>query len=435
MKQIIIDYFWRKWWIIVPLLLAEIFVVRLSGSTMGLDVYAILLLAVFLGPVLLSYDLQRGFTRVLMTLPVTGRQIGRAWWLSTVGLPSLLLAAATVLSTIVPIEGGQTGLLFLNWLMQFLFLGFLFCLLSFLPGSYHGSWPERIRGGFFGTLWGLSFSGGFWLFHGFSWSHPLNAEIFMAATAVLTIVGWFRAERMVVQRGSFRLGAEVVRPRSAQYKAPAGFGGLPFLWQRLLLRLGWFGVGLVGWALGTIVLIGFMEGWSPESFRHFLKNMTPMLGMWSLIFVYLYLVLPTMTHLRFLRTLPISTSVLAGTIVLFPVGSVLIFGLVGTLLGGGARIWASCLMSVVAIALLVPFCLWKGSGKGTYLTLLGFVMVSAMSRVLFDSIQIPLMAAILVSLPIIAIAWEVTRRLLGSSSKAYHVRPWVPVGWGGGRCS
>jgi hypothetical protein len=160
-----------------------------------------------------------------------------------------------------------------------------------------------------------------------------------------------------------------------------------------------------------------------------------MVGMWSLIFVYMYLVLPTATHLRFLRTLPISTPVLAGTLVLFPVGSVLVFGLVGTLFGGGAGIWASCLMSVVAIAVFVPFCLWNGSGKGTYLTLLGFVMVSAMSRVLFDSIKIPLMTTILISLPIIAVAWEVTRRLLGSSSKAYRVRPWVPAGWGGGRWS
>jgi hypothetical protein len=62
-------------------------------------------------------------------------------------------------------------------------------------------------------------------------------------------------------------------------------------------------------------------------------------------------------------------------------------------------------------------------------------MVSAMSRELFDSIEIPLMATILDSLPIIAIAWEITRRLLSSSSKAYHVRPWVPAGWGGARWS
>jgi hypothetical protein len=435
MKQIILDHLWRKSWIIIPILFAEIFVVREFGTNGHHLEFVLFQLPLFLGAFLLSYDLQRGFTRGLMALPVTAGQIGRAWWLSTVGVPASLLASATALSAIVRLEGGQTGLLFLNCLIQILFLGSLFYILSLMPAGYQGTWQEKVRGGFLGALWGLSFSGGILLFGDFSWSNPFKAEVFMAVGAVLTVAGWFRAERMVLQRGAFRVGAQVTPSGSAQYKAPAGFGGLPFLWQRLLLRLGWFGLGLIGWALGTIVLIGVMEGRSPESSRHFLERETPMVGMWSLIFVYMYLVLPTMTHLRFLRTLPISTSVLAATLVLFPIGSVLIFGLVGTLLGGGAGIWASCLMSVVAIAVFVPVCLRNGTGKGTYFTLLGFVMVSAMSRELFDSIEIPLMATILDSLPIIAIAWEITRRLLSSSSKAYHVRPWVPAGWGGARWS
>jgi len=435
MKQIIIDHFWRKSWIVIPILLVELFVVREFGTTTRHDEFIFLLLPMYIGPSLLSYDLQQGFTRALMALPVTAGQIGRAWWLSTVGVPALLLAAATGLSAIVPLEGGQSGLLFLNCLVQVLLLGSCFCVWSFMPANYQGSWPEKVRGGFMGALWGLSFGGGIAFFRGFSWSNPLKAEVFMGISAILMAVGWFRAERMVLQRGAVRPGAQATTSKSAPYRVPAGFGGVPYLWRSLLLRLGWYGLVFVGWMILATVLIGIMGGrpWQhplrhPESIAH-------MFGFASLFLVCLVAIPPILAHLRLLRTLPISTSILAATLVLFPAGSILAFGVACAAIGGGHQILGSYLVPVVAVAVLVPVFVCLGISRGTYFALIGFVVVSAMAQDFFDSTNVPPTVAALVAVFAIALAWEITRRVLRSSSQAYRVRSSTFGNWGGMRWS
>ena len=39
------------------------------------------------------FDLSRGAVRVLLTLPLTARQIGRSWWFANVFIPAIMVAA------------------------------------------------------------------------------------------------------------------------------------------------------------------------------------------------------------------------------------------------------------------------------------------------------------------------------------------------------
>jgi len=72
---------------------------RHSGVVVhGRQFEILVLFTIFTGAFLLQIDLQRGHTRVLRALPVTAKQFARAWWLVSVGLPALFLAAITGLA-------------------------------------------------------------------------------------------------------------------------------------------------------------------------------------------------------------------------------------------------------------------------------------------------------------------------------------------------
>jgi len=437
MKQIILDHLWRKSRIIASLLLIELVAVRPFGTTAHCDIpWLALLLSIYLGPSLLSSDQRRGLTRALMALPVTAKQIGRAWWLSTVGVPALLLTATTGLSAIVPVEGGRTGLLFLNCLMQILFLGSLFGLSSLMVAGDQGGWHERTRRGFwrgfFGTIWRLAIAAGILLLLlDFSWSDPFRAGILVAAGSVLTITGWFLAERMVWRRGAYRPNAQATASRLAQYKAPAGCGGLPFLWQGLLIPLGWLGLAFVGW----LVLAGMFQGRSLRFPPQLVEVNVILFSPISFLFVYAFVVVPVVTQLRFLRTLPISASIFAATLVLIPSGSIIFFGFVFAALGGGDLVLGS-LLTAAAAAVFVPLFVWRGLGTVTFLPVVLLVIMGAITfPILFMFFELtdgPPIWTVPFSIIVIAISWEITRRVLRSSSKAYRVDPLVTSDWGGG---
>ena len=77
MKRIILDYFRRWGWLWIIIIISHFilcwFAIRNSESSKHL-----FLDAVFIGAWLLSFDLQRGYTRVIPTLPLSVKQIAHA---------------------------------------------------------------------------------------------------------------------------------------------------------------------------------------------------------------------------------------------------------------------------------------------------------------------------------------------------------------------
>ena len=63
-----------------------------SGPKAPFEFWAFLL-ALWAGATLLSFDFRKGALRAIAVLPLTGRQLGRGWWLATVPIPAFTLAA------------------------------------------------------------------------------------------------------------------------------------------------------------------------------------------------------------------------------------------------------------------------------------------------------------------------------------------------------
>jgi len=97
MKHIICDHVRRWWWLWLASCAVCILTVGV-GQPLKPDFSNLFFfpLAMYLGVSQLSFDLTKGeVPRVLRTLPVSAREVGRAWWWASVGLPGLTLAALT----------------------------------------------------------------------------------------------------------------------------------------------------------------------------------------------------------------------------------------------------------------------------------------------------------------------------------------------------
>ena len=95
MKPILRDYFRRWWWVwaIVLPVNAAMLVSECVAHQRG-NYTTFFPMGIFLGSVLLAMDLQRGGTRVFLSLPVTVGQLARSWWLAAVALPALAVLLA-----------------------------------------------------------------------------------------------------------------------------------------------------------------------------------------------------------------------------------------------------------------------------------------------------------------------------------------------------
>ena len=426
MKQIIIDHLRRKWWIIVPLLLMEIFFVHLLGVKLRQQDFMFVLVPVYLGPSLLDYDRRRGLTRVLRMLPVTARQIGRAWWLSTVGVPAVLLAATTAFSAIVLFDIPPWRMLSLNCLMQIVLLGSFFCSSSFALAGDRISRHKKAWGWFFVALW----IGGILLFlENYSTSNPVTATIYIGVGAILTIIGWIRAERVVWQGGVHESDVPGARSEPVRYEVPAGFGGLLFLLQKMLDPLVWCGLLFVGWMILTRIFHGLSSEppWQDSGIGMILFCVA------SLMLAYVFAVIPVLTHLRFLRALPISASILAAALVFVPSGLLLVFAVVFAAIGENSLLLGSVL-AAAAVAVFIPIFVWRGFGTATFSpAFILVVQIAIMVPIFFRLGNAPLMFAIVFAIVAILLSWQITRSVIRHSSQAYHAHPSVigDQGWVG----
>jgi hypothetical protein len=447
MKRIILDYF-RRWWLVLTAILIAYFAFQAfsihenSSQTPDDQIVASVQHTIntihntFIFPILmvlgflLMWDIQRGLARVLTSMPVTTRQIGRAWWMASVALPAMalgviglfaLLLFASRTNAMISLENYLMG-----WILATLYLGAIFGALTFMTTTIPDTFADRIRTLLPNSLFALTIFG--FMFLKLETLTMTQTMLIFATYVILSVLGWFRSERMVLQRAGFRPAAQHSQKQPVQHKIPQGFGGLPFLWQSLLIRLGYFGLAFIGWMILTMILMEGMAGRLPRSPGQFFEAATPGISTFFYFFIYIFVLLPVVVHLRFLRTLPISISALAATLVFFPVGIILAIGLVFTAFVGGFP--TSCLIGVSLAAICVPLMIWHGSGTGTYSALVVLVMVTSLAPMFFHTTKIPPIIGILISIFVIVLAWEITRRLLRCSSKAYHVQPMALNAWG-----
>ena len=453
MKRIILDYF-RRWWLVLTAILIANFVFQAfsihenSSQTSNDQIVAsvqhiintiyntcIFQILMVLG-FLLMWDIQHGLPRVLTSMPVTTRQIGRAWWLASVALPAMavgviglfaLLLFAGRTNAMISLENYLTG-----WILATLYLGAIFGALTFMTTTIPNTFIERIRVGFPNSLFVFTIMGIIVLQLGTL--TLIQTTLIFAAYVILGILGWFRAERMVLQRTGFRLVAQSSDKKPTQHKIPRGFGGLPYLAQKIFVQMTLIGLAITSWMTLWMSFFHFSHG---QNHSQAVVSMTVDFGSIPYVFALLFFISPIVFQLRFLRTLPISSSALAATFVFLPVFSIAAVGMIVTALASHVADEVVILHTVngflmlgAKAAIMVSLIVWRGLDALTYLFIFLMVISDSLASLGMTLIfhlgtgtpEHPLWINSTVFSLCVAASFALTFRLLAKSSNAYRVR-------------
>lgn len=445
MRRLMLDHF-RRWSRVLAL--CAVFALMQGWFIASSAEYAfefwIFLLALWTGANLLSFDLRRGVVRAIAVLPLTARQIGRGWWLATVGIPAIALAALLFLGAaafyafhpdmILPMDRLAMASLFI-----LLWLGILFTTIFPTPGFF-GKGRERVLTGLFAALSFMMLFGGMVFFQDTS-KNPIKFGILLGVGALLTVVGWLRAERFVLGRASFRLAALQSQNPRGRHRAPGGYGGIPFLLSTTCIRAFLYLAAMAA----LMVLCDCWNGQrtSPPANIEFFAPMGSFMSCWFIIFFQLMTVL---RQLRSLRTLPISATRLAAVMIALAILPLMALGALGA--GAAWLAWGTPVARLVltsytfilgAAALCVFFAVWQGTGTQIsvlmVLTMFAFQQLTLWLPRLFHYPKIPFMLTGPIVACCVLLAFLLTRRSLLHSNHAYRAQAnsfgSVPWGMGG----
>lgn len=455
MKRIIIDHFrrWRFALIFIGIIyfLFVGFFAREAGSEiqstavvthLHQTIFTIFIFQIilFLG-FFLIYDLQHGFARVLIALPLTTKQIGRALWVASVALPALALMVIGLLALLIFPIGTSKTISPENYLIGCILaaptLGAVFGALTFtttwiIPVTF----ADRIRV-FFSNLIFLFPIFGFLFFQENPQTMTRTILLF-SALAILSIIGWFRAEKMVLNRAGLRPVSRLPITQTGQYGVPAGFGGIPFL---ILKTTG--NAFLMYLFLIAVMLAVPMFTNGHHTFQESIKINAGgyNLAIFSAWAVGLFQIFPIFIQLRLLRTLPISTTRLAAVLVFLPAASFALFSIaIGAFFLpfiGQARaleVAAFFLIPLTMMSVGTSVIAWFGLERNVLALfalciLFGIVFVPLW----FNLDKVPLSVKCASVALLVLISFFVTRFSLARRSKAYRVNLSNLVAWGGRR--
>jgi hypothetical protein len=451
MKRLILDYYRRWCWVLLVCAFVEF---TIGWSTSGspdnniFDSASIFQfqLVLFSGALLLSFDLQRGVARTVTALPLTTRQIGRAWWLATVLIPTIALAAvlysgAGVCFLLHPGNAFSAERLAMICLVNLLWLGATFTIIFSTTWGYRGQWWANARNIFITILFALMIGGGFMFFRDVS-IHSIKFASFLGVAGVLTVAGWILAEQFVLGRASFRLAALQSKDPRGQHRAPSGYGGIPYLIGTTFVRSLLISLAMSMFVMMPLFLILLGD---LKSLKQVIESIAGMGIMIPFYLIIIFAIIPTLLQIRLLRTLPMSvtklTAVMIGLVLLPLIAVGAIFaGISGLTSGTPAAImiirsYALILAPAVMCVVLVG---WLGAGRDALSlmisTMILFQIVTARGQSFFTNREIPFSLISVIVGVTVALAFLLTRHSLMHSSKTYrvHANPFGTV-WGAGR--
>jgi len=448
MKRILVDMLRRRWWLFVAL---PVFSSPLLAP--GLQVLMALAVIVFcyLGALILAAsELGQGVARCYAALPVSGRTVSRTLWLEYVVLLPLCYLCLEFLGCIG--SGGTAArllLLFSTGLLGMGFLGVLWMIgLLYRPAGTSGHFSTDawafIRGWLALILMLAVLAATVYLAGGppkprhgdakllrsiarvfseklLETQDPVRALILGAALVAIGLsyrlsamtTGKMMLFPMGTQRRVFVHGTRqpvVFRPRILGYLWPWFKGAGAFLWAIFIscVAVYWPGIG--------------MEREIPGVIDNLLQEHTLVTGF--MMFVLLLLLVSTgvwLNCIRVLRSLPLSSTRLTAWVLSMPVLGFFLIALTlaialhapgqAELLARFLRALVLCLsVSCVGCALLA---------RTGYIALLLIVPASAVLPYLADKLP---HGTVLLSVLLIALGFTLFRRVIASSSAAYHRR-------------
>jgi hypothetical protein len=433
MKQIIADHFLRHWFLWSFFCLIN-FTIGLLLSNFGgtTPSFFYLMFAFILGPNLWLSELQKGYPRVVLGLPITAQQIGQSlWWLS-VGFASLLLAGFSLLGMLSARAFFSSNLSFGAWmlyvLINSLMYGTVFWLFSGAPSRPSDTWLKKTGGSFYGVAtWALVIGGVYFFCKD---GHPtlIKLATFFLGCGTLSMLGWFRAEGLIVGCGECRTSSKQLNTSPGQFKASNGFGGIPYIFWTAFLSVWFFGVIF----LIAINLLGLFTNHQFD-WHHLTQNLSGG-GMFPLFFIIMFSLLSLSQNLRFLRTMPVSSARLAATLL-----SVYILPLLTLCLAITALAWKEAgtveyisffkleLLAVAPASVFVTVSIWNTEGNFVKSILLVIVILVTLvpafyQLTLMNGRGLPFWFVILFDAMTVSLSQWSTCQIIAKSSSAYRAR-------------
>jgi hypothetical protein len=441
MKRLMLDYFCRWAWVLALVGILEFglgwFIANHPEANFE---FWGLMLALWTGANLLSFDLRRGIVRAVAPLPLTARQIGRSWWLATVPIPAIALAAllfsgAGTFYHFHPTKVFPADRLAWASIFNLMWLGTMCTAILSGTRAPYRNWRDATSTSVFSLLTTIMILSGMVYFQDAS-KHPFKCALLLGIGGLLTVVSWFRAEQLNLGRAEpFNLGRAGTRltplPSAAPntpHRPPKGYSGMRFLIGTSFVRIFW-------WVAAMIALMALLQQWQGQAMPPHMA-ITMFAGMGSFMSCGLIIVLqflPVLRQLRFMRTLPTSASRLAAVLL-----SIVILPLIalGALVAGGAGLaWGtpagltvlkSFTFIVAPASLCVFFAVWRGDTMQAYalllVTMFGLQQVQLRLQTAFHYLELPFSLCGSIAAICVLLAFLLTRCALMRSSHTYRVQ-------------
>lgn len=439
MNRLTLDYF-RRWWWIMALGGALVFRLGWTIARRPDDPFEfwLFMITLWVGGILLGFDLKHGIARAVLALPLTARQIGRAWWLATIAMPAVglgvcLFSGAEAFHRFHPNSVLPISRL---WMASLFVLPWLATSFTSIYGINNdmifGTRRERLAISFFAWLAIVTLFGGMLTLQDSSRS-PVKFTAYQIAGLVMIVAGWVRAEKFVVGRASFRFSKIRYRNPSGQFRAPAGSGGIVYLVSTSFMRIFLYVAAMVG-------LMGLLMFWrrSPLPANLNLLMFAAMGSLMSCGVIIIGQVIPVLRQLRLMRAMPVSANSLAAAMIAIAISPLIAVGALVSFaawLALGSQPAVTVLTSYTFVlapaALCVFFVARLGGGVAGYISLaviiFGFQQVQLRLQMFLHLRELPIGVAASVATVCILLAFFLTRQTLRRSSHAYLMQT-LPFG-------
>lgn len=461
MTRIILDNFRRRWWMWALLCLLFVAAGLVLAIERDIRVSAVVFISIW--PV--TFDWGFGSVRVLLSFPFTARQIGRAYWCLSVCAPTLLFALFSAVGIlIVSLEGTYAKYLgtwlamfiatdpqakFLRLWLETVLAGGLIC------GSTYGLmcaaiWSaarskmgeprrKRLRRQFCAWASIVALAGGMYLLYKSTISITDKAAIVYFFGFIFSVLGWFSAEKLFIGQSSTRPDVPDAGDSNmpvGKFTPRSGYGGVPYLIMRFCV----FYLGIVALLVGLVIGMSGIAAWLSKE-THLSEIVSPGLGelqFWLFLMCLIQAIILG-THLKFLRSLPLTSKQLAATILcisILPVliigGSWILFFLAKPVVFSALSALKFCLLNLAPVCVLTTGVIWyneKPFRRITGIILAWIVSIVPLIYQMATAGRGGLPIWIIIALPVLSliIALITIIRLLERNEMTYRIK-WEMLG-------
>lgn len=463
MIKIILDQLKRRWLMWSFFSLASM----VAGLVLGLERDIRISSIVWCSISIVVLDWNLGCVRVLLSLPFTARQIGRAYWWLCGAVPTILFAVFSGIGSLIISLAGTHGKFLGAWLQMFIEVPQD----TGLHDKFPGMWlvtvlvASLLCGSFFwllsGAIWAaaLSRAGEPWRKR---WPPQLYACIFAIALAagiyflwrstisitdkvviaclfgfVFSVLGWFRAESLFIDHSSSRRDVAAAGETRGKFEPRPGYGGMPYL----IIRVCLFYLAIVAFMTASIIVIGNIASWFDHRAKWTDVVSPVLLGFQIYLFIFCFAQMTIIgTHLKFLRSLPMTSRRLAAIILSLAIVPVMILGgasmLFFLILPGDLSVLSTlklCLLNLAPVWVVTTGVIWWSEQLRR---ITGVIMAWLVAMVpVFYQLEtasrggVPIWIVIAIPVVCLFIASFAIRRLLERNEMVYRMKSDMAPNW------